>query len=155
MALSTAATKAAGALVLAFAGVASALAAPADDALPPSARELHAADCVAALQVNTEALAAKVKAGDESARPLLQSRLEAGTAFVGDTYLHEDQDEARARGLANAALEAQKSLSAAQLAARQARCADEGTALLADANGLERVVVRRLAKKRMDKLLSN
>jgi hypothetical protein len=158
MALRDDAMRAVSAAALVFAlgigGAAHALAAPVDDTAPPSARELHAAECVAALQVNTEALAAKVKAGDDGARPVLQSRLEAGTAFVGDTYLHDDQDEKRARGLANAALESQKSLGAAQLAARQASCADEGTALLAEANGLERVIVRRMAKKRMDKLLA-
>jgi hypothetical protein len=137
--------------VASAAGVASG----ASGATPPGARELHAAQCVAALQVNSEALAAKVKGGDESARPLLQSRIESGAAFVGDTYLHDDQDEGRARGLANDALEKQKALSAPELAARQATCADEGAKLLADANGLERAVVRRVAKRRMDKLLSN
>ena len=146
------------ALVLAMVGAcasAADTAASAQPSTPASARELHAADCVAALQVNTEALAAKVKAGDEGSRALLQSKMEAGTAFVGDTYLHEDRDEAHARGLANAALDAQKRLSPAQLAARQTACADEGAALLANANGLERLLVRKMARKRMDKLLSN
>lgn len=49
----------------------------------PSARELHSAQCVAALQASTEALAQQVKAGNDAARPVLQGRLEAGTAFVG------------------------------------------------------------------------
>ena len=134
-------------------GALGAHAAPADP--PPSARELHAAQCVAALQVNTQSLAAQVKAGKEEFKPLLLARLEAGTAFIGDAYLHGDQDEARARALANDALEAQKSLTDAQLAARQVACATEGAKLLADGNGLERLVVKRLAKKRMDKLLGS
>jgi hypothetical protein len=121
---------------------------------PPNARELHAAQCVAALEVNTEALASQVKTGDESARPLLQSRLEAGAAFIGDTYLHDDQDEKRARALAEAQLEAQKSLSQEQLAARQSACAQEGAKLLANANGFERAIVLRLVRRRMAKLLA-
>ena len=119
----------------------------------PSARELHSAQCVAALQVNAESLAEQVKAGREAARPALRTRLEAGTAFVGDAYLHGTTDETRARALANDALEAQKRLSAAELMARQEACAAEGAALLSSSNGLERAVVKRLAKKRMDKLL--
>lgn len=120
----------------------------------PTRRELHAAECVAALEAETEGLAAQVKGGDESLRPLLQSRLESGTAFVGDVYLHDGTDEAKARALANAALEAQKSLSTAQLAGRQASCADEGAKLLAASNGLERAIVQRLARRRMTRLLA-
>jgi hypothetical protein len=131
--------------------IAQAMAAPS----PPNARELHAAQCVAALEVSTEALAAQVKTGNEEARPLLLSRLEAGAAFIGDTYLHDDQDEKRARALADSELEAQKSLTDAQLAARQAVCAEEGAKLLSNANGLERALVIRLARKRMTKLLAS
>jgi len=53
------------------------------------------------------------------------------------------------------ALEAQKKLSHAQLMERQNACTDEGAKLPAASNGLERVVVRRPAKKRMDRLLGN
>jgi hypothetical protein len=121
---------------------------------PASASELHAAQCVAALEVSTESLAAQVKAGQDDARGPLQSRLEAGTAFVGDAYLKGTRDEARAKGLANKALEEQKSLSATELAARQEACADEGQKLMAASNGFERAIVRQLAKKRMAKLLA-
>jgi len=138
----------AGALIFAAAG---AKAQPAD---APSPRELHAAQCVAALQVDTERLAAEVKAGKAESRPMLQARLEAGVAFVGDAYLQGTRDEARARALANNALEAQKSLSKDELAARQTSCADEGTKLLEESNGLERAVVRQVAKRRMAKLLA-
>jgi hypothetical protein len=127
--------------------------AQAQTAPEPSPRDLHAAQCVAALESNTQALAAEVKAGKEASRPLLTSRLVAGTAFVGDTYLHSKIDEQRARELANQALEAQKRLPPPELAARQSACADEGTKLFDDSNGLQRAVVKRLAKKRMDKLL--
>ena len=84
---------------------------------------------------------------------MLQSRLEAGTAFVGDAYLHGTTDEGRARALANDALEAQKSLSPAELTSRQEACAAEGATLLASSNGLERSIVKQMARKRMERLL--
>ena len=119
----------------------------------PSPRDLHAAQCVAALEVNTRDLAQQVKSGKEASRSMLLDRLVSGTAFVGDTYLHGNSDEKQARELANQALEAQKSLPAPELAARQTACADEGAKLFASSNGLQQAVVKRLAKKRMDKLL--
>jgi hypothetical protein len=137
-----------------FAGLMLAAIAQASFAAPPSAHDRHAAQCVAALEVLTKGLAAQVKSGDEGARPVLLSRLESGTAFVGDVYLRGESDEAAARKLADDALEAQKSLSEAQLAERQRACAEEGARLLASSNGLERAVVKRLAKKRMERLLA-
>jgi hypothetical protein len=129
---------------------------PTSAPMPPATPlELHAAECVAALQVNTEALAAQVKAGQTEARGQLQSRLEAGTAFVGDAYLKGTRDEARAKGLANKALEDQRSLSEAELAARQQACADEGQKLMAASNSFERAIVKQVAKKRMAKLLAS
>jgi hypothetical protein len=122
-------------------------------AAAPSPHDQHAAQCVAALEVNTEDLARQVKSGQEASRPMLLDRLVSGTAFVGDTYLHGSSDEKQARALANRALEAQKALPAPELAARQAACADEGAKLFASSNGLEQAIVKRLAKKRMDKLL--
>lgn len=122
-------------------------------AAEPSPRDLHAARCVAALDVNTEDLARQVKAGQEASRRILLDRLVAGAAFVGDSYLHGSSNEKQARALADQAREAQKSLPAPELAARQAACADEGARLYAAGNGLQRAVVKRLAKKRMDRLL--
>ena len=119
----------------------------------PSARELHAAACVAALDTDTQALAQRVRSGTETARALLFDHLVAGAAFVGDTYLHGESDESRARVLANEAREAQKALPAPELAEVQAACADEGAKLFSSGNGLQRAVVKHLAKKRMDKLL--
>ena len=95
-----------------------------------------------------------MKAGHEESRALLQARLEAGAAFIGDTYLHEDRDEKRARALADAAAEEQKRLTKAQLQALQTTCAEEGSKLLSNASSFERLIVKRLARKRMDKLLS-
>lgn len=132
----------------------SAACAKAEPVEAPSPRELHSAQCVAALQVDTERLAAEVKAGKEASRPVLQAHLEAGVAFVGDAYLQGTRDEARARALANDALEAQKSLTKEELAARQSACASEGAKLLDDSNGIERALVRQVAKRRMNKLLA-
>lgn len=119
----------------------------------PSPHDLHAAECVAALDVNTQTLAQQVKAGKEASRALLLDRLVSGTAFIGDTYVRGNSNEQQARALANDALEAQKRLPEAQLAARQAACAEEGAKLYAAGNGLQQAVVKRLARKRMDKLL--
>lgn len=119
----------------------------------PTPRDLHAAQCVAALETQTETLAEKVKAGNEATKPLLMERLIAGTAFVGDSYLHSKLDENQARALVHQAQEAQKSLPPAELAARQDSCAGAGSKLYASSNGVQQMVVQRLAKKRMEKLL--
>jgi len=140
-------------LAIALLSTASLTLARAAPALEPSPRDLHAAECVAALEVHTQDLAKQVKSGNEASRAVLLDRLISGTAFVGDTYLHGNSDEKQARALANEALEAQKSLPAPELANRQAACADEGAKLFAASNGLQQAVVKRLAKKRMDKLL--
>lgn len=120
-----------------------------------SPRDLHAAECVAALDLNTRELARQVKAGKESSRTLLLDRLVSGSAFVGDAYLRGDSDEDEARELTEQAREAQKKLPPRELAQRQASCAEEGAKLYAAGNGLQRAIVKRLAKRRMDKLLGS
>jgi len=107
------------------------------------------------LEVSTEALAKQVKAGHEELRPVLASRLEFGAAFIGDSYLRGERDEAHSQALLASALEAQKALSASALSARQVSCAVEGQKMLADSNFVSRAVVSTLAKKRMSKLLGS
>ncbi len=119
----------------------------------PTARELHTSECVAALEVSTDELAKQVKAGHQELRPVLASRLEFGAAFIGDSYLRGERDEARSQALLSSALEAQKALSAAELSSRQDSCAGEGQKMLAESNVVSRAVVSTLAKKRMNKLL--
>jgi len=119
----------------------------------PSKRELHSAECVAALEISTDELARQVQAGRAELRPLLRQRLNAGAAFIGAAYLDGDRDEARAHALLTAALKVQAALSPTELAASQARCAQEGAKLLAASNFIGRAVVSQLAKKRMQKLL--
>ncbi len=126
---------------------------PAAAAPEASARDSHAAQCVAALEVHTQELAKRVLAGNEASRAVLMARLVAAAAFVGDTYLHGDSDEQQARALTEQAREAQKKLPAPELATRTAACADEGTKLYAASNSVQQVIVKRLAKKRMQKLL--
>jgi hypothetical protein len=104
--------------------------------------------------VNTDELAAQVKAGRPDLRPLLLDRLKQGAAFIGAAYLQGERDEDRAKGFLEAALEAQKTLPKPVLAARQTACAQEGAQLLAKADVLSRAVVSHLAQKRMKKLLA-
>lgn len=119
----------------------------------PTEHELHTAQCVAALEAHTDELAVQVKAGQAELQARLLDELRAGAAFIGDAYLQGERDEARAKGFLNAALEAQKSLPKAELAARQTRCAQEGAQLLANADVISRAVVNRVAQRRMKKLL--
>ena len=119
----------------------------------PTSRELHTSECVAALDVSTDALAEQVKAGMAELRPLLRHRLDAGAAFIGAAYVKGDRDEKRSHALLRAAIDRQKSLSEVELASRQEACAVEGAQLLAKSDVLSRVVVSRIAEKRMRKLL--
>lgn len=138
-------------LVAAAAGAQSTRATP--PSAPPSSREWADAQCVAALDVQTEALARQVKAGQTDLRGLLRARLKAGAAFIGRAWLDGERDEARSHALLDRARAAQRALPAPELAQRQGRCAAEGERLLAEANGLQRAVVSRLADRRMKKLL--
>jgi hypothetical protein len=115
--------------------------------------ELHTARCVAALDVNTERLAAQVKAGRAELRPTLVQQMRYGVAFIGQSYLDGERDEDRSHALLQDALQAQKSLSEQELAARQSACAEEGRKLLAASNGISRALVTRLADRRLKKLL--
>ncbi|MDH4393471.1 MAG: hypothetical protein QE285_18865 [Aquabacterium sp.] len=124
-------------------------------AAEPTPQDRHAAQCVAALEASADDLVRQVKAGTESARKPLLDRLTQGAAFVGNTYLHGDANEDQARALIDQAEIAQRTLPPAELAARQAACGAEATRLLAKANALERAVVKRVARKRMDKLLGS
>lgn len=129
----------------------SAVAGTVPDEATGSAR--HTAECVAALKVSTEDLAVQVKAGHEDLRSTLLARLEQGAAFLGNAYLEGNRDEAQARALLATAVDAQKTLSANALAARQDACSQEGGQLLAQASGFSRAVVSQVARRRMNKLL--
>ena len=118
-------------------------------------RAQHTAECVAALDVKSSELARQVKAGQTESQASLQATLEAGAAFIGQAYLLGDRDEARSQALLSAALEAQKKLSEADLAARQASCAQEGARLLSQTDVIGRFVISRLVQRRTQKLLED
>ena len=140
-------------VLLAWAAVAGAASAQSARSAPPSAREWADAQCVAALDAQTDALARQVKAGQADLRGLLRARLKAGAAFIGRAWLEGQRDEAGSQALLGKAREAQRSLPAAELAQRQTRCAAEGERLLAEANAFNRAVVSKLADRRMKRLL--
>jgi hypothetical protein len=119
----------------------------------PTGRAAHTAECVAALKVDAEDLAAKIRAGREELRPTLLARLEQGAAFIGNSYLDGNRDEDQAKAMLTAAFEAQKSLPATALAARQTACSSEAAQMLKDASGFGRAIVSWVAKKRMHKML--
>lgn len=119
----------------------------------PTARDRHAAKCVAALDASADDLVRQIKAGKDGARKPLLDRLTAGASFIGEAYLHGNASESQARALVEQAEVEQRRLPPAELAARQTACAGEGARLLAAANVVERAVLKRIAKKRMDRLL--
>lgn len=118
-------------------------------------RELRTAECVAALDARADELVRQLKSGNSESRPVLLTTLNAGAAFIGLAYLQGERDEARSQAQLIAAKETQKALSTAELTERQASCALEGTRLLADINGLGRLVIVRLVDRRMQKLLGD
>lgn len=121
----------------------------------PTERELHTSECVAALDVRSEELARQVKAGQSESRVLLVSTLEAGAAFIGQAYLQGERDEARSQSQLAAALQAQKKLPEADLAARQSACASEGARLLSQTDAIGRFVISRLVQRRLQKLVGD
>ena len=118
-------------------------------------RAQHTAECIAALDVKSSELARQVKAGQTEAQASLQATLEAGAAFIGHAYLQGDRDEARSQALLSAALESQKALAEAELAARQTSCAQEGARLLSQTDVIGRFVLSRLVQRRLQKLLGD
>ena len=129
--------------------------ASAADTAEPTARELHTADCIAALETRSEDLARQVKDGQTEQRTLLQTALDAAAAFIGQAYLQGDRDQERLENLKNSALQAQKSLASSELAARQSSCTQEGARLLSQADVLSRFVISRLAARQMKKLVGD
>ena len=111
----------------------------------------HAAQCVAALEVEAEGLAQQLRNGKADIEPLLVQRVQQGFAFIGAVYKQGVQNDDATRMLKEAE-KAQESLPPADLSARQAACRAEGGQLLANANFLERAFVTRAAQRRVDKL---
>jgi hypothetical protein len=111
----------------------------------------HAAACVAALQADAEQMARQFRDGHPEIEPALAHRVEQAFAFIGVAY-KQGLAQPDADRLLKAAEKAQSELTRAELAARQAACASEGSELLKQASGLERALVTRAAQRRIDKL---
>ena len=111
----------------------------------------HSAECVAALQVEAEAMADQYRRGRTEVEPELVRRVQQGFAFIGTAYLQGVRD-AEADRLLKAAEAAQKDIPVAELKARQVACRSEGSRLLEKANALERAFVVKAAKRRVDRM---
>jgi hypothetical protein len=111
----------------------------------------HSAECVAALQVEAEAMADQVRRGRTEVEPELVRRVQQGFAFIGTAYLQGVRN-AEADRLLKAAEAAQKEIPVAELTARQVACRSEGARLLEKANALERAFVVKAAKRRVDRM---
>jgi len=118
---------------------------------------------LAALEAKAEATAGRIKTGRIKAERIqakqtglendLRTILRAGAAFIGQAYLEGERDEEKSKALLDQARLDQEKLPATELAARQENCAQQGAKLLADSNPFSRIVVSRVADKRMKKML--
>ncbi len=115
--------------------------------------------CVAALELQAEDIAARIKAEQAGAELHLRDRLRdvlrIGAAYIGQAYLDGERDEQKSKAWLDKARQEQEKLPAAELAARQDHCTAQGAKLLADTNPLSRAIVSRLAEKRMKKMLGS
>ena len=84
---------------------------------------------------------------------MLLAHLEEGPALIGDSYLGGNRDEKQSKAMLEAATEAQKFLSPQELSSLQLGCSKEGRELLAATNAINRVVIKQVAKNRMENLL--
>ena len=138
------------ALLFALAAACEAAALPARAAGPSPQ---HSAECVAALRVDAEAIADQYRRGRTEVEPELVRRVQQGFAFIGTAYLQGVRD-AEADRLLKAAEAAQKEIPTAELTALQLACRSEGARLLEKANAVERALVVKAAKRRVDRMKS-
>jgi hypothetical protein len=120
-------------------------------AAPAAPTTARCAACVAALKARAEPLAQRLKRGDASAEAPLMPIVTASYAFVGTVY-KQGVRSPQADELLRRAEQAQASLPPAELTRLQDACQREGDQLLKDANQLERMIVNRAARSRIDKL---
>ncbi len=111
----------------------------------------RAAYCVAALKVRADPLADRLRAGEESVEAPLLVIVTASFAFIGSAYKQGLRSE-RADELVKAAEKAQAKLPPAEMTRAQDACQAEGQKLYADANYIERLLVRRAASNRIERL---
>jgi hypothetical protein len=111
------------------------------------------AQCVAVMQTVADALAARVKAGDKTQEPALRTELERAAALVGRSYLDGLHDEAEAKARLKKAQDTQARWSDEQRARLHAQCVQKADAELAAASALERFIVKRVADRRLHRML--
>jgi len=112
------------------------------------------ANCIAVMEVNADALAKQVKAGDQQREPALRTELVRAAAIVGRTYLDGMHDERVAKAHLVAARERQKTWDQARRDSVHGACLKRADAELAASSGLERVLIDRVADHRMQRMLS-
>ena len=111
------------------------------------------AACVAAMQVQAEEWAAAVRAGDAGLEKTLLAELERASALMGRSYLDGAHDEADAKARLKAARDAQAGWPREQREALRLSCDARANAELAASNFLQRALVQRMARKRLQTML--
>ena len=112
------------------------------------------ANCIAVMEASADELARQVKAGDATREPVLRTELRRGAALIGRTYLDGLHDEHEARARLEAARERQKTWDEARRRNVRNACVRRADAELAAASGVERVVVDRVAERKLQRMLS-
>lgn len=136
--------------LLAIAALGAACAASGAPALTPDA----AAHCVAVIERRSEVLAERVRQGDDVARAALRAEIEHATVLIGEQYLAGSRDEDVARARLERARQEQRAWPEERRAALYRQCNRTAATTLSGANKLERLIVRRLAAKRLDRMLA-
>lgn len=131
------------------------LALPMALAAAPAAPEdpvfIRSASCVAALKARAEPLAERVRHGDAAAEVPLTPIVQASFAFIATAY-KQGLRQPKADEMLQRAEQAQSKLPPEVLAKLQDACQAEGDHLLAEATGLERMLVGLAVRKRIAKL---
>lgn len=123
----------------------------AEPATPEDPMFARSATCVAALKARAEPLAQRVRHGDAAAEGPLTPIVQASFAFIATAYKHGLR-QPQADEMLQRAEQAQSGLPPEALAKLQDGCQTEGDRLLAEATGLERMLVGVAVRKRIAKL---
>jgi hypothetical protein len=120
----------------------------------PAAATDAAADCVAVIESRAESLVERARNGDGTARTALRAELENAAVLIGDQYIAGARDEDAARARLERSRKVQQSWPEERRAALHRQCSQTAAAMLGSANRLERFFVRRVAAKRMERMLA-
>ncbi|MDE2402487.1 MAG: hypothetical protein KGL90_12555 [Burkholderiales bacterium] len=109
------------------------------------------AECVAALTTEAEPLAKKSRQGDAAADAQLTPLVNSAFSFIASAY-KQGVGQAKADALLAEAKKAQVQMPAQDLSTLQGNCLKEGTLLMANANFIERAIIERAARARIERL---